>query len=402
MIRDMQAIILDGHLKSALITVRSLGAAGIKVLVGSERKTGMALHSVFTEKAFVYPSPYTAQKEFIHAVKEQALQCSEKPVIFSFSDATYLSLYAFRDMLEDSAILVFPNQKSVEIAFDKAATYSLARVSGVPTINTYMPATHEEVRRLGREAKFPLVIKTRRSVTWNGDCGIFGSASFVHNTNELEDRYAGLQRMLGEPPLVQDFIQGEEYGVEMLAHEGHVYAQVTHHRLRSLSPTGGASVLKETLEESKLKETLETYAKVFVQKLAWSGPIMIEFKVDSDSMTPYLMEINGRFWGSLPLSVAAGVDMPKLFFTYASTGTFPTHLQTGRSGVVTNHFLGDIKHLLAVFFQKNKMREILFPSRQKALQDFFMKPPHTQSDIWSWSDPVPAVMEIVDVLIKSR
>jgi len=39
---------------------------------------------------------------------------------------------------------------------------------------------------------------------------------------------------------------------------------------------------------------------------------MVEYKIDSASGTPYLMEINGRFWGSVQLAIDAGVDFPRL------------------------------------------------------------------------------------------
>jgi len=394
------AIILDGQLKSALSTVRSLGKAGILVSAGAERQSAMALHSRYTQAQFTYPSPYTDKDAFVRTVKAEAKRLSGKPVVYTFSDATYLALYAKRDELSECMTLVFPDEKSVEIAFDKAATYSLAHVSSVPTITTYTPESKEEVERLSETLTYPVVIKTRRSVTWNKGVGFFGSASFVHSPNELIERFFKLKKSLDESPIIQDLLIGEEYGVEMLAQKGVVFAMVTHHRLRSLSPTGGASVLKETVSDGELKNTLEAHAKKLAAKLAWSGPIMVEFKVDSDSREPKLMEINGRFWGSLPLSIAAGVDMPYLYFLHATEGVLPDVLVTAREGVITRHFLGDVKHLSRVFFKRDPMRSLLYPERAKALRDFFVLPKGTQSDVWSIHDPKPALMEVIDRIKK--
>jgi predicted ATP-grasp superfamily ATP-dependent carboligase len=132
----------------------------------------------------------------------------------------------------------------------------------------------------------------------------------------------------------------------------------------------------------------------------WSGPIMVEFKVDSDSQKPYLMEINGRFWGSLPLSIAGGVDVPKLYFDYAYEGNVPSEMIRGREGVITNHFLGDVRNLLKVLFARDRMRAFLYPSRRKALHDFLFPPKGTHSDVWSWRDPKPTLMEVIDVLTR--
>ena len=399
--RRMDAIVLDGHLKSALSAVRSLGAAGMHVSVGAERATAMALHSRYAEERFIYPSPYTDQKAFIDALIREAMRRGGKPVVFAFSDATFLSLYAYRETLKDVVTITFPPEKSMEIAFDKAATYSLARVSGVPTIPTHMIETADEVRRLADTLTYPVVVKARRSVAWKEGVGIFGTASFVHDGGELEARFFACKHATGESPLIQTFIRGDEYGVEMLAHEGVPYAIVAHHRLRSLSPTGGAAVLKETLYDGVLKDTLVAHAQTLVEKLAWTGPIMVEFKVDQDSRTPYLMEINGRFWGSLPLSVFAGVDMPFLYYNYLTAHVMPSVVAKGKEGIVSVHRMGYFANLFSVLFSRSRMRPLLFPKRSSVVRDIFALRRHVLDDVWTWADPKPVFAEIID-LIKTK
>ena len=216
----------------------------------------------------------------------------------------------------------------------------------------------------------------------------------------MQTKFLDLKSKLGESPLIQDLLFGEEYGVEMLTQGGKILARVTHHRMRSLSPTGGASVLKETLRAGALKDLLETYARILVEKLSWSGPIMVEFKVDSDTRTPYLMEINGRFWGSLPLSVIAGVDMPLYYYRMATGGELPKDMVVAWEGITSNHFLGDVRHLLRVLFARDPMRKLLYPKRTKAMRDFCMLPLGTKSDVFSITDPKPSLMEIIDILMK--
>ena len=64
----MKAIILDGQLKSALSTVRSLGEKGVEFSVGAERGTAIALHSRYTKKTFTYPSPEISKEKFVDKV----------------------------------------------------------------------------------------------------------------------------------------------------------------------------------------------------------------------------------------------------------------------------------------------------------------------------------------------
>ncbi len=397
----MSALILDGHLKSALSAVRSLGERKIRVCVGSERKTGMALHSRYVRHDLIYPSPRTHEAAFLDAVEKEARRMGDKPVIYAFGDATLLALYRARERFAPSATLVFPDERAMEIAFDKAVTYSLARVSNIPTILTYTPATPTELAGVGEKIAYPAVLKPRKSMTIHNGISHFESAVFVHSKAELISVYGQMRERLGEAPLIQERIIGEEYGVEMIAHEGDAHTFVVHHRLRSLSPTGGASVLKETVEAGALRDMLLTYARKMVHELNWTGPVMVEFKVNGDTMTPLLMEVNGRFWGSLPLSIAAGVDMPYIFYILATTELLPKESIEPKEGVITRHFWGDVRHLLRVMFARDQMRKHMYPKRKEALRLFLHPPKGTRGDVWSISDPKPAIIEFLDILSRS-
>ena len=73
---------------------------------------------------------------------------------------------------------------------------------------------------------------------------------------------------------------------------------------------------------------------------------MVEFKIDRETGHPYLMEVNGRFWGSLQLAIDSGVDFPRLLLDVASgvnVGDTPSY----RSGVRLRWEWGDMDHLLA-------------------------------------------------------
>lgn len=396
----MTAIILDGHLKSALAAVRSLGRKNITLYVGAERKTGMALHSKYTTEFFTYISPLENQKLFIEALKKKAGEVGGRPVVYAFSDATWLSLYKYRNELSQYVTLAYPDSDAVEIAFDKSSTDTLAHTVGVETIPTEILHTETELEQYAEKATYPVVLKNRKSVTWKKDTGVFGTAVFIHSKEELKEKYGHVKKRFGEAPLIQEFILGKEYGVEMLARDGEVYAQIVHKRLTSLSPTGGASVLKQTVVDGELKNELIFLAEKLVERLSWTGPIMVEFKVDEKKKKTYLMEINGRFWGSLPLSIAAGVDMPYLYFQDVCENKRPSEVVKGMSGVTTNHFMGSILHLVRVLTKSDPMRKIVYPKRLESVVKFLFLPKGTRGDVWSFNDPMPAVWEIIDIVKK--
>lgn len=66
-------------------------------------------------------------------------------------------------------------------------------------------------------------------------------------------------------------------------------------------------------------------------RLNWQGVAMVEYKIDASTGMPYLMEINGRFWGSLQLAIDAGVDFPRLLLEVATGGGPRRRRRTSRS-----------------------------------------------------------------------
>ena len=91
----------------------------------------------------------------------------------------------------------------------------------------------------------------------------------------------------------------------MLAQDGRVLASLAHRRVREYPVSGGPS----TICVSVVDERLSGYAAAVIHELGWTGVAMVEFKKDDDYL---LMEVNPRFWGSMPLATRAGVNFPHL------------------------------------------------------------------------------------------
>ena len=83
--------------------------------------------------------------------------------------------------------------------------------------------------------------------------------------------------------------------------------------------------------------------------LGWHGVAMLEFKQDAAHREVFLIEVNGRFWGSLQLAIAAGVDFPYLTYQLA-VGERPSVPRALPVGVKNRWLLGDLDHLLIRLF----------------------------------------------------
>jgi predicted ATP-grasp superfamily ATP-dependent carboligase len=74
---------------------------------------------------------------------------------------------------------------------------------------------------------------------------------------------------------------------------------------------------------------------------------MVEFKKDSRDGTYKLMEINAKFWGSLDLSIASGVDFPYLTVIMALEGDIQPVLEYNKDMKFRWPFPDDTLHMLA-------------------------------------------------------
>jgi predicted ATP-grasp superfamily ATP-dependent carboligase len=124
---------------------------------------------------------------------------------------------------------------------------------------------------------------------------------------------------------------------------------------------------------------------------------MVEYRKPKES-PPVFMEVNGRFWHSLPLACYAGADFPALLARMAENGD--VELSTGyRSGVRCRWLLGDARHLLEVWKGPPPGYPGTYPSRMRTLLNVLTPVPGTYHDLFQWSDPLP---EAADWLIPLR
>jgi carbamoyl-phosphate synthase large subunit len=105
--------------------------------------------------------------------------------------------------------------------------------------------------------------------------------------------------------LVQEFLPGEEYSVDVLAsRDGRIAAAVPRARLKVDS---GIAVAARTLHDPEL----EDLARRVATRIGLRYTANVQFRRNARG-TPVLLEVNARFPGTMPLTVHSGVNMPLL------------------------------------------------------------------------------------------
>jgi predicted ATP-grasp superfamily ATP-dependent carboligase len=197
------------------------------------------------------------------------------------------------------------------------------------------------------------------------------------------------------PLLLQQRIVGPGVGIFLLLWEGAELAVFAHRRIREKPPAGGVSVYRESIPADPM---LVARSRALLEQFSWEGVAMVEYKVDDRTGVPYLMEVNGRFWGSLQLAVDAGVDFPRLLVELA-LGNRPAPVRQYRVGVRSRWWMGEVDHLLARL--RRSPTELALPpgspGRIAAVREFLTCwRPNDRSEVLRWSDPVPALRELAE------
>lgn len=332
-------VVTDGEQRAALATVRSLGAAGHRVHVVASRARSLSGASRWCASESVLPDPLRQSAAFASRLAELA-ESLGADVLLPVSEAALLAVLPVRARFR--AAIPFPALERFDAICDKARVLEAARAQGIA-----VPA-QRRIESAGEapgswEGRYPVVLKPSRSVVGGAGAGRAKTAvSYAATPAALDDALRGMHPD-AFPVLLQQRIEGPGTAISVLLWEGEVRAAFAHRRIREKPPSGGVSVLRESIA---LDPALLARSVALLQAFHWNGVAMVEFKVDAATGTPYLMEINGRLWGSLQLAIDAGVDFPDLLVR-AAMGERTTPVMDYRLGTRTRWEWGDVDHLLA-------------------------------------------------------
>lgn len=195
-----------------------------------------------------------------------------------------------RDIFEKSTYLLLSSYDTVTICNDKFKTYGFFNKSSIPTLKTALVEDFSNVKNLlvSSNIDFPLIVKPKKGVS-SRDIYQIRSEEELFIINSLKD------------PLIQEKGRGQEYTIDIFCDEGRLISAVPRKRIETRS---GISYKGQTEKDQQLI----SYAEKIGEELAIRGPANIQcFKNSNDAK---FFEINPRFSGSLPLTIAAGVNTP--------------------------------------------------------------------------------------------
>lgn len=375
-------LVLDAAQRSALAVTRSLGKLDNVVVVTSD-STPNALAATSKYSREYLPSPSSADEPQAYLDWLEKI-CTER----HFSLVIPVTEITSQLVLMHAARLIhvhlpFASYETVMSLADKYRLLEQAKASGVPVPAFTLVKNAAELDK--HELTYPCVIKPCMSKIFTPQGWISTSVKLLFDEADLTAALASAPYLAYHPFMLQAFIPGTGAGIFCLYNKGQAVSFFAHQRLREKPPQGGVSVLSESVAvDPKLKH----YAQQLLDHVHWHGVAMVEFRVTPEG-TPYLMEVNTRFWGSLQLAVDAGVDFPALL-TQLELGMTPDLPTDYRVGQRLRWLLGDLDSLYLYmkgpYSTMQKLQRILT----------FLTPSlfKTRHEINRWDDFSPGLYEL--------
>lgn len=389
-----RVLVTDGEQRPALAIVRSLARHGMSVVVGSEHQVNLSSCSRHCSDRVTYPSPYSAPDAFTQWLAD-FVERESIDVVLPVTDVTMHLVSRNAAVLQPRTALPVPDFAAFDFVSDKGRLVEWAAQCGVRTPRTLFVAGISGLHALIDRVAYPAVVKPVRSHYLTSDGWRSTGVHYAGSRDELVDLYRNVEYLGSQPTLIQERVCGPGVGMFVLFDRGRRVAEFAHRRLREKPPAGGVSVLRESVA---VDPVLRAWADRLLGPLGWHGVAMLEFKRDEMTGEPYLIEVNGRFWGSLQLAVDAGLDFPWLAVQLAH-GEAPAATPAYREGVRSRWLFGDLDHLLLRL--RRTARELQLPGaapgRASAVWQFLTCAGRDlHYEIERIDDPGPAVFELYE------
>lgn len=376
-----RVLVLADDMGVFLAVVRSLGRRGIDVHVALADEHAPGLASRYISAVHVLP-PYHRDAEAWVASLCGLIDVHRYRLVIPCNDSRLL-IFRHHAGRIGRDMLAIPNDEAFETFTDKAATRAAAARLGIAVAAGRVLTRGEQAEKLAAELGLPLVLKPRCTYAI-GSPQEKTPAKIIRTQVELAE---ALETFADGSWIAEAFVPGEGVGVSILARRGEVLFASQHRRLQVATETSGSTARVAEQPDPKLVAA----ARALAGATRLTGVAMFEFRVDRRGGRHALLEVNPRFWGSLPLAVAGGADFPALLWDVV-TGAEPQLPVQQPKLVARRNMSGEYARLTAVadtppgWLAKCRVVAALLSFLPTLLL-------RSRFDSWAADDPAPYLVE---------
>jgi protein-tyrosine-phosphatase/predicted ATP-grasp superfamily ATP-dependent carboligase len=378
-------LVLGQDNRSFLTVIRSLGRRGLEVHVAWAPRDDPALDSRYIARVHDL-SPYAEDGKW-KAELSRLMQQERFDLVIPTNDPSLLPLQLHRSHLEPFGRIALLVDRAFSVALDKVASYELAQELGIPVPRQIPVHDSSDAEWLISALGSPVVLKPHSS---------FSVENLVHRRSvrkayDAAEIRAMLDSMLSEGAVTaQQFFVGRGIGVGLLADRGQILFLYQYERIHEQVRGGDSSLRRSVPVDPALRDA----ASRLMHALDYTGVAMLEFRLNPATGAWIFVEINPRFWGSLPLAVAAGADFPWYLYQLLVEGN-----RDVPQGYATNHFgrnlVGDVLWTLDNLRADRTDPTLATRPLLQVVKDFgSLVALREHSDTFVADDPLPALAEV--------
>jgi len=284
--------------------------------------------------------------------------------------------------LQKWSYIACPPPEITGLVLSKCSTLEVAQQCGLPIPKTRLISSSAQLHELLPILPLPWVLKPSRKETRAEEI----KCIILVTPDEVAARFP-CARDFAPPVLLQEYCAGVGVGIEVLLHHGECLAAFQHRRIKEFPYTGGISVtaIAEPVNQRLLESSL-----ALLRALGWEGTAMVEYKINPDGRAIF-MEVNGRYWGTLSLAVAAGMDFPlyQWKLLHGQRPEIPESYAVGTKWRFTMGYFTRLYSLLGQARYSPRARKVLKESLAEMLADFN---PSVSDATFRLSDPMPSIV----------
>jgi D-aspartate ligase len=377
------AIVLSSH-TMGLGVIRSLGMAGVPIVVFYYEKKDMGYVSKFVKEKIFTPHPEKYEDKFIRILMQYGKKY-DGSILIPADDATLISVSKNKSVLSDHYIVACPNWEISEKFIDKKYTYAIAESINLPAPKSFLPRSLEDLEKYGKIVGYPCIVKPCRSHTYFEH--FRKKMVKVKNIDELVGEYLNVKAS-GIEVLIQEYIPGDDtQGVNYNSYfwAGEALIEFTAQKIRLSPPEFG---VPRVVKSKYLPELIESGRKI-IRAIGFSGFSCTEFKKDSRDGIYKLMEINGRHNRSGLLSLRCGINFPLIEYKHLTEGKRPVPCSFQPDKYWIDEFHDIVSSLKYYRKERYSLKEYLRPYFRSNIFSVF-----------NFSDPKPFLKRLMDPFKK--
>ncbi|HEX4823341.1 MAG TPA: ATP-grasp domain-containing protein [Candidatus Polarisedimenticolaceae bacterium] len=391
----MRVLVPEAGAAAAVAATRCLGRHGHEVVIGrSPGDVPLAGLSRYCAAMVPLPSPARSPRAYADAVGD-ALRRYECDALLPVTDQSLLALAETREEIETVASYCAASETALTLASDKWIVAEHGRRHGLDVPDSALIARPGDWEAASGRVGVPCVVRSRTSFL-RGSSGLIKPSSRVHF--RMDDAAGDVNERLGrgEEMVVSAYVEGRGRGVYLFLCDGEARLWFGHDRIRETDPRGGPACAARSLPPSP---AMVERCRSLLASWGFEGAAMVEFRRDEATGREWLVEVNPRLWGSLPLAVHAGVEFPLHQVLYFTEGRRPSMPKTVPA-IGARQLSAELIHLLHAWQGPPAGWERGYPTFRDALRDFVdgfregLRFYHQSAE-----DPLPGVVEPIANLV---